>query len=238
MTDALLNKIAARQQDGKHLVIAIDGPAASGKGTLSRKLSEILSCAMLDTGALYRYVAYRALEDNIEIDHAGTAGTFTRNLAPIIQPENLEIDAIRTDKVAQATSIMSKHAAVRDALLAYQRDFAKHPEKYSHTKVLGAVLDGRDIGTVICPNADIKFFVTAKPDIRAERRFKELQSKGIQVTYDAVLADIKSRDARDSQRDTAPLTVADDAVVIDTSDQSIADMLSYALSVIEDTLSE
>jgi cytidylate kinase len=210
-------------------IITIDGPAASGKGTVARALAESLGYAYIDTGALYRLTAKACLDQQIDPkDEAGAA-----NMASLIK-EGLSVDdfsspALRTEDVARGASIVAAHPKVRAALLDVQKDLAKNPPLLSDgTQARGSVLDGRDTGTVVCPDADLKLFITAKTEIRAERRYKELQLKGFQDTYKAVLQDMIERDERDQGRDTAPLKPADDAILIDTSDLDAAQVLDQA----------
>ena len=206
-------------------VIAIDGPSASGKGTLARSLAQALGFAYLDTGAIYRLVAKTVLTSGGNPDQVADCLTAALMVKNSFAPAQLDDPALRTDEVAQATSRASKHQEVRTLLLGLQRDFAAHPP----APAKGAVLDGRDIGTVVCPKAALKLFVTASPEIRAERRFKELQLKGFATTYDAVLKDMHERDARDSGRSAAPLKPAEDAVHFDTSDLTADKALEKAL---------
>ena len=200
-------------------IIAIDGPAASGKGTLARKLAQTLGFALLDTGALYRAVAFEVLEAGANPESADHAANAAQSLKTKIEAAAAPADilgnpALREERTGDAASKVAAIPAVREALFHLQRDFAKNPgDAYK-----GAILDGRDIGTVICPDADLKLFITASTEVRAQRRLKELQSKDISATYDPVLADMRARDARDSERSSAPLKPADDAVLIDTSD--------------------
>src|SRR6187431_1050182 len=190
------------------MIIAVDGPAASGKGTIARALARRYGLPHLDTGLLYRAVAANVarleLDPTIEAD-AVAATDFDEHL--------LEDPALRSDEIGKYASVVSAHPLVRSALLQRQRRFAHQPG--------GAVLDGRDIGTVIAPDADAKLFVRATPMIRAKRRHAELRERGSQVSLDRVLADIRARDLRDSTRGVAPLTQADDAALLDTSFLSI-----------------
>lgn len=187
------------------MVIAIDGPAASGKGTLARRLADALGLRYLDTGSLYRAVGLKLVYDNKAPEDEDAA----YNAALHIQLEDLQNPRLRQERVGHAASIVSAMPKVRAALLDFQRKVAASDK--------GAVLDGRDIGTVVCPQADFKFFVTADVDTRAGRRHRELSGQGITVVYDSVLEDLKERDARDSQRETAPLVAAEDAITLDTS---------------------
>lgn len=220
-------------------IIAIDGPAASGKGTLSRALAKTLNFAHMDTGALYRAVAYEVLQQGGCPENAEDAMNGCRVLAKKIasyESHPLENPDLRLDKVGNAASKVAEIQAVRDRLLGLQRDFAKSPPKGIHGDYDGAVLDGRDIGTVVCPNADLKLYVTADLNMRAQRRQKELQSKGLDVTYSTVLEDMRVRDARDSGRETAPLTAAHDAFVIDTSHKDAAKVLCDVLEIVQKRL--
>ncbi|MCO6383497.1 MAG: (d)CMP kinase [Vannielia sp.] len=191
--------------------VAIDGPAAAGKGTISKAVAREFGLAHLDTGLLYRAVGARVL-----------AGADPVEAAAALTPDDLTPeDALRTSEVAQAASRVAAVPEVRAKLLEFQRNFARREG--------GAVLDGRDIGTVICPGAEVKLFVTASAEARAERRFLELDGKGHEVTRAQVLADVKARDARDASRDTAPMIAAEDAMLLDTTDLSIAEALDRAV---------
>ncbi len=214
-------------------IIAIDGPAASGKGTLARSLAKELNFAYLDTGALYRMVGYTVLErggDPADTQEAIEAAEFLRDY---FSPDLLDNPDLRNDESGSAASKVAVVPQVRKALLDLQRNFAKSPPKpYS-----GAILDGRDIGTVICPDAPVKLFITASDEIRAQRRLKELHSRGIEATYDTVLKDMRERDARDASRDAAPMKPADDAVTIDSSDLTADQMFENALKIIKERIS-
>ena len=207
-------------------VIAIDGPAASGKGTLARRIAEHLGFAHLDTGRLYRAVARRMIVGGADPDDPVAAVA----AAQAIRPEELEDPALGENAVGAAASRVAAIPAVREALLQYQRDFARTPPSGED----GAVLDGRDIGTVICPDADIKLFVTAELPVRAKRRHKELLTRGENSIYARVLQDMKERDARDTNRAAAPLQPADDAWKLDTSTMTADAALAAALSYIEE----
>jgi len=190
-------------------IVAIDGPAASGKGTLARRLAARFGLAHLDTGKLYRATASAVLaEGGDPTDPAVAAAAAER-----VDLGTLDDPRLRREAVARAASIVAAIPAVRAALLARQRQFAHHPPPPAQ----GAVLDGRDIGTVVCPDATIKLFVTASAETRAKRRVKELRQGGAAAIYDDVLQDMKERDARDSERRVAPLSVAPDAVTLDTT---------------------
>lgn len=194
--------------------VAIDGPAAAGKGTISKAVAAHFGFAHLDTGLLYRAVGAKML---VGIDPIVAA------LA--LRAEDIDGPNLRAPDVAQAASKVAVIAEVRAALLDFQRAFAR--------RAGGAVLDGRDIGTVICPNAEAKLFVTASADVRAQRRHAELIARGVADSYETVLADVKARDARDMARVEAPLKPAQDAVVIDTSEMGIDAAVQAALQAIE-----
>ena len=202
------------------MIIAIDGPAASGKGTLGRRLADYFGLRHLDTGLLYRAAGLAVLRAGGDPDNPEAAEAAARTL----QPDDLEVPDLRSDRAAQAASKVAAIPGVRSALLDFQRDFARRPP--------GAVLDGRDIGTVVCPDADAKFFVTASLAVRAHRRFKELRERGHDVIYPAVLQDMTQRDARDSGRAVAPLKPADDALFLDSSDMSADEAFDSALKFI------
>jgi cytidylate kinase len=193
--------------------VAIDGPAAAGKGTISKGVASHFGFAHLDTGLLYRAVGRRVLDG---VDPVAAAQALTA--------EELEQGDLRTAEIAQAASKVAVIPEVRAALVDFQRAFAR--------RAGGAVLDGRDIGTVICPEAEVKLFVTASAEVRAERRFLELSAKGSDVTRDQVLADVRERDARDAERSTAPMKPAEDAVLLDTSELNIDDALAKAVEII------
>jgi cytidylate kinase len=204
-------------------VIAIDGPAASGKGTLARRIAQALGFAHLDTGRLYRAVGLAVLKRGEDPADAAAA----QRAVEALDLSLLEDPQLRTDRTGGAASKVAAIQAVRDALLDFQRSFAAHPPGGK-----GAVLDGRDIGTVICPEAAVKLFVTASPEIRAKRRFLELQSQGSTRTEEQVLTDIRTRDARDSGRAVAPLRQAADATLLDTTHLDIETAVARALEIV------
>ncbi len=193
--------------------IAIDGPAAAGKGTISKAVAAHFTFAHLDTGLLYRATGRKVM-----------AGMAPLQAARALQPEDLEREDLRSAEVAEAASKVAAIPEVRAALVAFQRAFARRDG--------GAVLDGRDIGTVICPAAEVKLFVTASAEIRARRRFLELIAGGADTAFETVLADVVARDKRDAERDTAPMVSAADAVLIDTSELSIEAAVAQAIGVI------
>lgn len=194
--------------------VAIDGPAASGKGTISRAIAAHFGFAHLDTGLLYRATGLKTLD-----------GTPALEAAQNLMASDLQGDALRTPEVAQAASKVAAMPEVRKALVDFQRAFA--------ARAGGAVLDGRDIGTVICPQAQVKLFVTASDQVRADRRWKELTYKGHKVTLEEVLADLRERDRRDSTRANAPLKAAADALSLDTTTLSIEEAVAEAVKRIE-----
>ena len=203
------------------MIIAIDGPAASGKGTLAKLVANHFGLPVLDTGLLYRAVARDLGLRGFKLDDpwAGAA------LAKSLDPASLEDPALRGAKAGDAASVAAKIPQVRAALLDFQRGFA--------AQALGAVLDGRDIGTVICPHADVKIFVTASPEIRARRRFGEIEARGEVISFEQVLADIVERDARDAGRGAAPMKRADDAHLLDTTEMDIKSVFNAAVAMIE-----
>lgn len=206
------------------MIIAIDGPAAAGKGTLARRLAGRLNFAYLDTGLIYRAVGKKVLAGGGDPNDARAAEAAARAL----RADDLDQDGLRTDEAAQAASKVSAIPGVRAALLDFQRDFAGSPPAGKD----GAVLDGRDIGTVICPEADVKLFVTASTEVRAERRVKELQDRGLEAIYARVFEDMKERDARDSERAVSPLEPAKDAHTLDTSGLDADQVFAAALDLI------
>jgi cytidylate kinase len=203
------------------MIIAIDGPAASGKGTLGKKLAAHYGLRHLDTGLLYRAVAKALLDAGKRPDNADAAVA----VAKALDPARFDEPALKAEGVGEAASIVSAIAEVRTALLAFQREFAAMPP--------GAVLDGRDIGTVICPDADVKIFVTATPEVRARRRALEFTAGGKPVDEAAVLADIRKRDERDMGRSAAPLKQAADAHLLDTTALDVEGAFRAAVALVE-----
>ncbi len=195
--------------------IAIDGPAAAGKGTISKAVAAHFAMAHLDTGLLYRAVGAQMLQ-----------GADPLVAAQSLRPEDLDAANLRSPEVALAASQVAVMAEVRAELLAFQRSFARREG--------GAVLDGRDIGTVICPKAEVKLFVTASAEVRARRRHQELVAGGTQIDFDQVLADVTTRDTRDAERAEAPMIAAVDAVVIDTSNLTIDAAIAVAVSIVQE----
>jgi cytidylate kinase len=206
------------------MIIALDGPAASGKGTLARRLAAHFGYAYLDTGKIYRAVGYRVLEAGGDPEHPDAALAAARAL----QPDDLENPELTSDRAAVAASKVAAMESVRAVLLGFQQGFAADPPDGAS----GAVLDGRDIGTVVCPEAPSKLFVTADVEERAKRRHKELLDKGEPSIYSRVLQALKDRDARDSNRSAAPLVAAPDAIVIDTTAMDPDEAFASALDSI------
>jgi len=206
------------------LVIAVDGPAAAGKGTLARRLAEALDLAHLDSGALYRAVGLAVLRAGGDPADEAAAAAAARSL----DTGRLSDPALRAPETGDAASKVAAFPSVRKALLDFQRRFARNPPAGRR----GAAIDGRDIGTVVCPDAPVKIFVTASPDERARRRFAELQAAGAEAIYAAVLSELRERDGRDSSRAVAPLKPADDAAILDTSTLDAEAAFRAALDIV------
>lgn len=203
------------------MIIAIDGPAASGKGTLGKRLAAHYGLRHLDTGLIYRAVAKCVLEAGRRPDDVAAAVA----AAKALDPADFDEVVLKTPAVGEAASLVSVIPAVRTALLAFQRDFAAKPP--------GAVLDGRDIGTVICPAADVKIYVTAAPEVRARRRAAEYRAQGKAIDVAGVLADIRKRDERDQNRAAAPLRQAPDAHLLDTTHMNVEAAVAAAIAIVE-----
>jgi len=202
------------------MLIAIDGPAASGKGTLARRLARHFHVPHLDTGLLYRATAAGVLDRGERLENVEQAVAVARGLALT----DFDEDRLRGRDMGEAASVVAAIPEVRAALIEAQRRFAARPE--------GAVLDGRDIGTVICPDAPVKIFVTAAPETRAQRRALELAGRGEKVDFAAILDDIRKRDERDSGRSSAPLKAADDAITLDTTQLGVEEAFAAALKIV------
>lgn len=215
-------------------VIAIDGPAASGKGTLSRHLADTLNFARLDTGLLYRATGLEVIRQNADpTDSEAAVAAAHRVAANISDDDYLSDPALRDETTSSAASQVSQHAPVRSALLSIQRDFATNPPGDAN----GAILDGRDIGTVVCPDADVKFYITAELKERTRRRHTELTEKmDNPPDFDRVYAEMAARDRRDKNRDTSPLKPAGDAIIIDTTSMDIDQVLDEAMATIRGEL--
>ena len=203
----------------------MDGPAGAGKGTLAKRLAAHFGYAYLETGLLYRAVGLRTLRAGADPSDVNAAVKAAKEL----NPKDLEDPELRGDTTANTASIVAAYPEVRKILIEFQRGFAAHPPGGAR----GAVIEGRDIGTVVCPNADIKFFVTASVETRANRRLKELLDRGIAAIHSAVLRDMKDRDSRDSQREAAPLRMANDAILLDTTELTADQVFAAALKSIE-----
>ncbi len=203
------------------MIIAIDGPAASGKGTIARQLASVYGLHHLDTGLLYRAVAKAMLDAGYPLDDTEHA----KEIAARLDPSKYEENALKLQPITEAASVVAAIPQVRQALINYQREFATRPP--------GAVLDGRDIGTVIAPGADVKLFVVASPEVRAARRLLELRARGETADETEVLADLLRRDERDSRRSAAPLKVAPDAHLLDTTHLGIDAAFRAAVDIIE-----
>ncbi len=223
------------------MIIAIDGPSGAGKSTLGKMLAKNLNLLYLDTGAMYRAVGLAVLENKVDFDNKTAIIEIAGNakIKLVGEPENLQIfldgrdvsTEIRTNEIGQAASIVSGVSEVRKILVEHQR-------KLGESSKNGAILDGRDIGTVVFPNADIKFFLTAKPEARARRRFEEDLAKGRAVSYEHTFAEIKERDERDVSREDSPLKIAEDAVVIDTSELDLTEVFEQMLAVVREKSKE
>ncbi len=205
----------------KNFVITVDGPAASGKGTIAARLAQHYGLPMLDTGLLYRAIGVLAARAGLDLDDAAAASEIAKTLTP----DRLSDPEFRTRAAGELASRVAVHPAVRMALRDLQTAFARQPG--------GAVLDGRDQGTVICPEAPAKLYVTATPEVRAERRWKQLAGQGEPVAYEDVLADIRVRDERDGAREASPMVAAPDAVLLDTSQMTIEQAADAARRIVE-----
>ncbi len=208
------------------MIIAIDGPAASGKGTLSRQLAEHFNLPHLDTGLTFRAVGHALLDAGLPLDDEALAS----EMAQKVDLGKLDRNVLAAHHIGEAASRVAVMPSVRKALLEAQRNFANQPN--------GAILDGRDIGTVVCPDADVKLFVTASPEVRAQRRTDEILGKGQEADFDQILQDVKKRDERDMNRADAPLKPAENAHLLDTSKLDIESAFQQAVSLVETTLAK
>jgi len=219
------------------MIIAIDGPSGAGKSTLGKMLATKLGLLYLDTGAMYRAVALASVQANVRLDESEKVAAIAEKarIELIGEPDSLQVfmdgddvtAAIRTLEIAQAASVVSTNSEVRRIMVRHQREIGNAAPN-------GCVLEGRDIGSVVFPDADIKFFLTAKPDARARRRFEEDKAKGRSSSYEQTLAEINERDERDVSRADSPLTIADDAVVIDTSELDLSEVFEAMLAKIQE----
>jgi cytidylate kinase len=208
----------------KHFTIAIDGPAGAGKGTMARRLADHFHLNLLDTGLTYRAVAHRMLTYGLPLNNVSAAETAARQ----VDLGSLDRDVLSQHAVGEAASQVAVIPAVRRALVDKQREFAKTPP--------GAVLDGRDIGTVVCPDADIKLYVTASAKVRAQRRLAEIEARGGKAEFAQILADIEHRDARDMNREDSPLRPAEDAHLLDTSEMDIETAFLAAKTLVDQAM--
>jgi CMP/dCMP kinase len=223
------------------MIIAIDGPSGAGKSTLGKMLAKKLGLLYLDTGAMYRAAALSAVRHGVSLDDKDKVADIAENasIELVGEPDDLRVildgqdvsAEIRTLEVAQAASVVSTISEVRRIMVRHQREIGERDPK-------GCVLEGRDIGSVVFPNADYKFFLTAKPEARAQRRFAEDSAKGRISTYEQTLAEINERDARDVSRDDSPLTIAPDAIVIDTSELDLTEVFEHMLAKINEHRAE
>jgi cytidylate kinase len=219
------------------MIIAIDGPSGAGKSTLGKMLAKKLNLLYLDTGAMYRAVGLAVLQNNVSFDDKARVAEIAESakIELVGEPENLQIflggrdvsAEIRTNEVGQAASIVSTISEVRRILVEHQRSIGE-------TAKNGAVLDGRDIGSVVFPKADVKFFLTAKPEARARRRYEEDLEKQRATSYEQTFAEIKERDERDVSREDSPLMIAEDAVVIDTSELDLSEVFAQMMQIIQE----
>ena len=215
------------------MIITIDGPAAAGKGTLSTKLAEKYKLAYFDTGMIYRAVGLDLILKNIDPENDEYALQSAKDMTFSKMMGLAKHSDFRSSLGGQAASKVAAKTPVRQVLLKMQQDFSLSPQFADGQKAQGVVYDGRDTGTVVCPNADVKIFITASPEVRAMRRHKEFVEKGVASNYEEVLAQTKERDLRDSSRATAPLKPADDAIIIDTSNLNIEDVFNKVCEIID-----
>ena len=218
------------------MIITIDGPAAAGKGTISALLSKKYRLVSFDTGMLYRAVGLQMVLTGMDLTNVEAATAIAQKLTFAQMIELSQHPDFRSDVGGQAASIVSSYQPVRQALLEMQRNFAKNPAFADGTPAAGVVYDGRDTGTVVCPDADLKIFLIADVEVRAQRRHKEFLEKGIQKSYEKVLADMKERDERDKNRSSAPMKPADDAVIIDCSTLSVDALMEIITPLVEQKL--
>ncbi len=214
------------------MIITIDGPAAAGKGTLASSLAKKYHLAYFDTGMIYRAVGLEIRLSGQDINNENIAESYAKSLTFPKMMELAKDVRLRDDIGGKYASIVAAQPKVRAALLKMQQDFALNPVYADGSKAQGAIYDGRDTGTVVCPHADVKFYVTASAEVRAQRRYKEFCEKGMNISYEQVLADVKARDERDQNRSSAPLKPAADAIILDTSELSIAEVLAQAEKII------
>lgn len=215
------------------MIITIDGPAAAGKGTLSQKLADKYGYSYFDTGMVYRAVGLSLLLSNKDLTSVNEAEKVAGELTFGSMIELSKNPEFRSSKGGEAASIVSSYSGVRSRLLDMQRNFSKNPTFADGKPAKGVIYDGRDTGTVVCPNAEIKFFITASPEVRAKRRYDEFVAKGMDAKYEDVLRDVKIRDERDANRKDAPMKPADDAIILDTTELNIEEVFNEAVRIIE-----
>lgn len=215
------------------MIITIDGPASAGKGTLAGKIAQEYKLAYFDTGMVYRAVGIETLLANVSADNADVAEKFAKGLTFQRMMELSKNPSFRGPEGGKRASLVSAIPSVRAALLKMQQDFCKNPTFADGSKAQGVVYDGRDTGTVVCPQADVKLFVTASAEARAQRRYKEYCEKGLNTSYEEVLNDINQRDKRDSERSASPLKPAADAIILDTTHLSIEEVFEKAKEIID-----
>lgn len=218
------------------MIITVDGPAAAGKGTLSQKLADKYGLAYFDTGMVYRAVGLMMLKQALDLSDACAAEKMAGELTFATMMELSRDKDFRSSIGGQAASIVSSYSEVRAQLLDMQRNFAKNPTFADGSPANGVIYDGRDTGTVICPHAEVKFFITASSEVRAKRRYDEFLQKGMNVQFDDVLKDVKARDERDANRKDAPMKPAEDAIILDTSNLNIDEVFQKAVAFIEERL--
>ena len=215
------------------MIVTVDGPAAAGKGTLSQRLAEKYMLAYFDTGMVYRAVGLLLLKAKTDLADIAAAEKAAENLTFRQMMELSKDKDFRSAEGGHAASVVSSYPGVRKRLLDMQKNFANNPVYADGTPAKGVIYDGRDTGTVVCPQADVKLFITASSEVRAMRRYKEFIEKGMNTDYEKVLADVKERDERDANRKDAPMKPADDAVILDTSDMTIEEVYQKAVEIIE-----
>lgn len=215
------------------MIVTVDGPAAAGKGTLSQRLAEKYMLAYFDTGMVYRAVGLLLLKTKTDLADIAAAEKAAENLTFRQMMELSKDKDFRSAEGGHAASVVSSYPGVRKRLLDMQKNFANNPVYADGTPAKGVIYDGRDTGTVVCPQADVKLFITASSEVRAMRRYKEFIEKGMNTDYEKVLADVKERDERDANRKDAPMKPADDAVILDTSDMTIEEVYQKAVEIIK-----
>ena len=215
------------------MIITIDGPAAAGKGTLSQKLADKYGYAYFDTGMVYRAVGLKMLLGNKDLKDVKEAEIEAENLTFCSMIELSKNPEFRSSRGGEAASVVSSYSGVRARLLDMQKNFATNPMFADGKPANGVIYDGRDTGTVVCPNAEIKFFITASPEVRAKRRYDEFIAKGMGANYEDVLRDVKIREERDANRKDAPMKPADDAIILDTTNLNIDEVFEEAVKFIE-----